>query len=94
MTHYIGNSVKTLHISVEASLKKLRTDYIDILYVHWYDFNTTIEELMNGLHYLVAARKVLYLVCTQHSLDIDVLAVRTIFSVGNFRFTCMGSLAS
>ncbi|KAK7688911.1 hypothetical protein QCA50_007602 [Cerrena zonata] len=60
-THFIGNSVKTLHISVEASLKKLRTDYIDILYVHWYDFNTTIEELMNGLHYLVAARKVLYL---------------------------------
>ena len=24
-----------MHISVEASLKKLRTDYIDILYVHW-----------------------------------------------------------
>ena len=27
--------MKSLHISVEASLKKLRTDYIDILYVHW-----------------------------------------------------------
>ena len=24
-----------MHISVEDSLKKLRTDYIDILYVHW-----------------------------------------------------------
>ena len=34
-TSYVGNNMKSLHISVEASLKKLRTDYIDILYVHW-----------------------------------------------------------
>ncbi len=34
-THYTGNNLKSLHLSVEASLKKLRTDYIDILYVHW-----------------------------------------------------------
>ena len=27
--------MKSLHVSVEASLKKLRTDYIDILYLHW-----------------------------------------------------------
>ena len=27
--------MKSLHLSVAASLKKLRTDYIDILYVHW-----------------------------------------------------------
>ena len=33
--HYTGNNMKAMHISVEASLKKLRTDYIDILYVHW-----------------------------------------------------------
>ena len=32
---YVGNNLKSLHISVEASLKKLRTTYIDILYVHW-----------------------------------------------------------
>lgn len=29
--HYTGNNMKAMHISVEASLKKLRTDYIDIL---------------------------------------------------------------
>ena len=34
-TQYVGNSMKSLHISVEQSLKKLRTDYIDILYIHW-----------------------------------------------------------
>ncbi len=33
--HYTGNNVKAMHISVEESLKKLRTSYIDILYVHW-----------------------------------------------------------
>ena len=32
---FVGNSVKSMHTSVTASLKKLRTDYIDILYVHW-----------------------------------------------------------
>ncbi|KAH9856361.1 aryl-alcohol dehydrogenase [Lenzites betulinus] len=58
---YIGNSMKSLHISVEASLKKLRTSYIDILYVHWWDYNTSVEEVMNGLHALVQAGKVLYL---------------------------------
>lgn len=51
-----------MHVSVEASLKKLRTSYIDVLYVHWWDYTTSIEEMMNNLHHLVAARKVLYLV--------------------------------
>ncbi|EIN08742.1 Aldo/keto reductase [Punctularia strigosozonata HHB-11173 SS5] len=59
--NYIGNNVKSMHISVEASLKKLRTSYIDILYVHWWDWDTSVEEVMNGLHALVLAGKVLYL---------------------------------
>jgi len=49
-------------MSVEASLKKLRTSYIDILYVHWWDWETSVEEVMNGLHVLVQQGKVLYLV--------------------------------
>lgn len=53
-----------MHISVIASLKKLRTDYIDLLYVHWWDWETSIEEIMRGLHGLVMAGKVLYLVST------------------------------
>ncbi|KAG6807406.1 hypothetical protein H0H92_007663 [Tricholoma furcatifolium] len=59
--HYTGNSVKSMHISVNASLKKLRTDYIDLLYVHWWDWETNIEEIMRGLHALVMAGKILYL---------------------------------
>ena len=54
--------MKNLHLSVEQSLQKLRTNYIDVLLVHWWDWETSIEELMNGLHNLVAQGKVLYLV--------------------------------
>lgn len=50
-----------MHVSVNASLKKLRTDYIDILYLHWWDWDTSVEEVMNALHNLVASGKVLYL---------------------------------
>jgi len=46
---------------VDASLKKLQTDYIDILYVHWYDHITSMEEMMQSLNQLVLAGKVLYL---------------------------------
>jgi len=59
--NYTGNSKKSLHVSVEASLKKLRTSYIDILYLHWWDYTTPVEEVMQGLNALVASGKVLYL---------------------------------
>ena len=67
--NYAGNGLKSMHLSIEASLRKLRTNYIDILYVHLWDFTTPIEEVMNGLHNLVVARKVLYLVGTLTFID-------------------------
>ncbi|KAF9807532.1 hypothetical protein IEO21_08173 [Rhodonia placenta] len=57
---YVGNNMKSLYLSVEASLSKLQTDYIDILYLHWWDWECSIEEVMNGLHHFVAQRKVLF----------------------------------
>ncbi|GKT90056.1 norsolorinic acid reductase [Colletotrichum tofieldiae] len=60
-SNFTGNSVKSMHISVRDSLKKLRTDYIDILYVHWWDWTTSVEEVMRGLHAHVMAKEVLYL---------------------------------
>ena len=64
----LGNGTKSMNLSIEASLKKLRTTYIDILYVHWWDWTTSVEEVMNSLHALVAQGKVLYLVsCRYHS---------------------------
>ncbi|EKM51533.1 uncharacterized protein PHACADRAFT_127164 [Phanerochaete carnosa HHB-10118-sp] len=57
----VGNSVKSMHLSLAASLKKLRTDYIDIFYLHWWDYATSVEEVMDGLHTLIQQGKVLYL---------------------------------
>ncbi|KAJ5127325.1 hypothetical protein N7448_008104 [Penicillium atrosanguineum] len=59
--NYVGNNAKSMKVSLEASLKKLKTDYIDLLYVHWWDFSTSIEEVMTSLNQLVTAGKVLYL---------------------------------
>ncbi|CAJ2512589.1 Uu.00g056040.m01.CDS01 [Anthostomella pinea] len=59
--NYSGNHKKSLRLSVEASLKKLRTSYIDILYLHWWDHTTSIEEIMDSLHVLVEQGKILYL---------------------------------
>jgi hypothetical protein len=53
-----GNSRKNLRRSVEASLRRLRTDYLDLLWVHAWDFTTPVEEVMRGLDGLVAAGKV------------------------------------
>lgn len=59
--NFVGNNTKSMHVSVEASLKKLRTSYIDILYMHWWDYETSVEEVMDSLHNLVVSGKVLYL---------------------------------
>lgn len=58
----MGNNVKAMKLGVEGSLRKLRTTYIDLLYVHYWDLHTSVEEIMDGLHNLVVAGKVLYLV--------------------------------
>lgn len=56
-----GNHKRSLHVSVRDSLAKLQTDWIDILYLHWWDHTTSIEEVMDSLHILVQQGKVLYL---------------------------------
>ncbi|KAL8348190.1 hypothetical protein RB598_001482 [Gaeumannomyces tritici] len=61
MANSTGNSTKSLRTSVDASLRKLQTSYIDLLYVHWWDYSTSIPELMQSLNHLVAEGKVLYL---------------------------------
>src|SRR6266850_2110557 len=55
-----GNQRKNMMQAVEASLKRLRTDYIDLYWVHIWDQITPVEEVMRGLDDLVRAGKVLY----------------------------------
>ncbi len=55
-----GNSRKNMMDSLHASLRRLRTDYVDLYWVHARDFTTPIEEVMRGLDDLVRQGKVLY----------------------------------
>lgn len=56
-----GGGTKSMKKSLEDSLKKLQTTYVDVLYLHWWDYATPIPELMHGLNDLVVAGKVHYL---------------------------------
>ncbi|MFO8173453.1 MAG: aldo/keto reductase [Longimicrobiales bacterium] len=56
-----GNHRKNMVQSLEASLKRLGTDYVDLLWLHAWDFMTPVDEVMRGLDDLVRAGKVLYL---------------------------------
>jgi aryl-alcohol dehydrogenase-like predicted oxidoreductase len=55
-----GNHRKNMLRSVEGSLRRLRTDYIDLLWIHIWDYTTPIEEIMRGLDDLVRVGKVHY----------------------------------
>src|ERR1700731_1674573 len=56
-----GNHRKSMIQAVEASLKRLQTDYIDLYWVHIWDQITPFEEVMRGLDDLVRQGKVLYI---------------------------------
>ncbi len=55
-----GNHRKNLFRSVEGSLKRLKTEYIDLLWLHIYDFTTPIDEILRALDDLTRQGKILY----------------------------------
>lgn len=55
-----GGHRKNLTLSLETSLKRLRTDYIDVYWIHLWDPHTPLEELMRALDDAVRSGKVLY----------------------------------
>ncbi|MFC5187229.1 aldo/keto reductase [Actinomadura harenae] len=55
-----GAHRKSLLASVETSLRRLNTDYIDLLFLHVWDFTTPVEEILRGMDDLVRQGKVLY----------------------------------
>jgi aryl-alcohol dehydrogenase-like predicted oxidoreductase len=56
-----GLSRKAIFREIDASLKRLGTDYIDLYQIHRFDHTTPIEETMEALHDIVKAGKVRYL---------------------------------
>jgi aryl-alcohol dehydrogenase-like predicted oxidoreductase len=55
-----GNHRKSMVQAIEASLKRLRTDYVDLYWVHIWDQITPVEEVMRALDDLIRQGKVLY----------------------------------
>ena len=56
-----GNHRKSMIASVDSSLRRLNTNYIDLLYLHVWDGTTPVEEILRGLDDLVRSGKVLYI---------------------------------
>lgn len=59
--NFSGNGTKSMRASLEASLEKLQTTYVDLFYLHWWDYSVSVPELMHGLNDLVVSGKVTYL---------------------------------
>jgi aryl-alcohol dehydrogenase-like predicted oxidoreductase len=58
--NFSGNHRKNMIQALEASLKRLATEYVDVYWVHAWDFLTPIDEVMRALDDIVRAGKVLY----------------------------------
>jgi 1-deoxyxylulose-5-phosphate synthase len=59
-----GNSRKHIMAAVDASLRRLQTDYIDLYQLHGYDQNTPIDETLSALDDLLHSGKIRYLGCS------------------------------
>lgn len=56
-----GLSRKEILFELDESLRRLQTDYVDLYWIHRWDYNTPIEETLEALHDVVRAGKVRYL---------------------------------
>lgn len=62
-----GGSRRYVMQAVEASLKRLHTDYIDLYQIHFYDTDTPVEETLRALDDLVTQGKLRYYGCSNYS---------------------------
>ncbi len=58
--HASGNGRKNIHRALEGSLRRLQTDYVDMLWMHVYDSVTPVDEVLQTLGDLVRAGKIRY----------------------------------
>jgi aryl-alcohol dehydrogenase-like predicted oxidoreductase len=83
-----GLSAKAIRAAVDASLERLQTDYIDLLYFHAEDPDRGIEESLNAVGELIAAGKVRALGASNFSLD-ALIQARVLASSGLPKFEAL-----
>ena len=59
-----GNNRKNIMRAIDASLRRLGTDYVDLYQIHFYDPNVHIDETLHAMHDLVTVGKVRYIGCS------------------------------
>jgi 1-deoxyxylulose-5-phosphate synthase len=59
-----GNSRKNITRAIDASLRRLGTDYVDLYQIHFYDPNVDIDETLRAMDDLVRSGKVRYIGCS------------------------------
>ena len=91
-----GNQRRALRRALESSLRQLRTDFIDILLLHVWDFRTNIDEVMRVLDDAVRAGHVLHLAASftpawvvAHGNTLASLRGQTPFSIMQARYSLM-----
>jgi aryl-alcohol dehydrogenase-like predicted oxidoreductase len=81
-----NNSRRFILDAIEGSLKRLRTDWIDVYTIHWPDPSTPMEETLRALDDLVRAGKVRYIACSNLASWKVVEALWTSRTAGLHRF--------
>ena len=84
-----GNSRKHIMAAVDASLRRLQTDYIDLYQLHGYDRATPIDETLDALDDLVHSGKVRYTGCSNFLTYQLVRAVGRTETLGLTRLDCV-----
>ncbi len=81
-----GGSRKHIFQAVEASLRRLQTDYIDLYQMHFPDFETPLDETLRALDDLVRSGKVRYIGCSNYPAWLLVKALWISDKLGLARF--------
>ena len=87
-----GASRRHMVQALDASLKRLKTDYVDIYYVHTPDYTTPIEETLRALDDMVRTGKVHYVACSNFRTWRLMEALWTSDRLNLHRFACIQPL--
>jgi aryl-alcohol dehydrogenase-like predicted oxidoreductase len=88
----LGLSRKHILSAVEASLRRLQTDYIDLYQVHMWDPGTPLEETLDALHQLVRSGKVRYIGASNYAGYQLQKAIDLSRQIGGEAFSCLQPL--